>query len=54
MRVALMFNSGNCSLKSLEVKATQNDFDTLKFTSTSYAVTMTYMYIQQILECKCA
>ena len=29
-----MFNSGNRSLKSLRVKATQNDFNALKFTST--------------------
>ena len=34
MRVALMFNSGNRTLKSLGVKATQNDFNALKFTST--------------------
>ena len=33
MRAALMFNSGNRSLKSLEVKATQNDFNAVKFTS---------------------
>ena len=35
MRVALMFNSGNRTLKSLGVKATQNDFNGLKFTSTA-------------------
>ena len=34
IRAALMFNSGNCSLKSLGVKATQNDFNALKFTCT--------------------
>ena len=34
MRAALIFNSGNCNLKSLGVKATQNDFNALKFTST--------------------
>ena len=34
MRVALKFNSGNRSLKSYGVKATQNDLDGLKFTYT--------------------
>ena len=34
MRVALMFNSGNGSLKRFGVKATQNHLDGLKFTYT--------------------
>ena len=33
-RAALIFNSENRSLKSLGVKAIQNDFNALKFTST--------------------